>query len=197
MIVHPWGEVEYNKAREMMQKVHTRACKDRQNHLILCSHPKIFTVGYDEKRVFSVKTVKTDRGGSVTCHSPGQNIYYFCFQVPNPAKFYKKVILVFEKFFDIYLPIAKFDKRNPGFYIENRKISSLGFRYSKGVSLHGVALNIDIDLEFHSQVNPCNLRGVIPTSLKEEGVSLTSEEVDKKIVTYIKEIFNDTIQAKS
>ncbi len=189
MIIHNWGEIEYRKGREMMQAVHDEALKDKKNHLIICSHPNVFTVGYDENRSFKVDTIKCDRGGSITCHSPGQNIYYFCFQVKNPAFFYKKVIDSFGKFFNKHLPNVQFDKKNPGFYIENRKISSLGFRYSQGVSLHGVAVNVDVDLLFHSQVNPCNLNGIVPTSLKNEGAFLTQDEVNKEMTTFIKEVF--------
>jgi len=190
MIIHNWSEIEYSKGYEMMQTVHNIALKDKKNHLILCSHPNVFTVGYDEKENFNVDTVKCDRGGSITCHSPGQNIYYFCFQVKNPAFFYKRVIDSFDKFFNKYLPNVIFDKKRPGFYIENRKIASLGFRYSQGVSLHGVALNVDVDLPFHLQVNPCNLIGIEPTSLRNEGLFLGQDEVNKEMINFIKESFS-------
>lgn len=193
MILHNWGEIEYLKARKKMQDIHEKAQKDGQNHLILCSHPEVFTVGVDEKNSFNVPIIKTDRGGSITCHSKGQNIYYFCFQISNPAKFYKRVLEAFEEFFKNNLPSVKYDRKNPGFYIENKKIASLGFRYSKGVSLHGVALNVDVDLDLHSKVNPCNLPNILPTSLKNEGVTLSQEEVDKKIVQLIKKSFNDAV----
>ena len=195
MILHRWGEVEYNKAREMMQEVHTLAQKDGKNHLILCSHPDIFTVGVAEDEQFAVRVVQSDRGGSITCHSVGQNIFYFCFQVQNPARFYKKVVQSFEKFFEKYLPTVAYNKAQAGFYTQNRKIASLGFRYSHGVSLHGVALNVDVDLAFHSQVNPCNLEGIVPTSLHSEGCMLTQEAVDKEIVSLLERSFDDAIQA--
>jgi len=191
MRVHRWGEVEYKIARERMQKVNTKALNDGQNHLILCSHPNIFTVGSTEKERFCVDVIQTDRGGSITCHSAGQNIFYFSFQVKNPALFYKKVLTAFECFFMKYLPEVFYDKNQAGFYIQNRKIASLGFRYAKGVSLHGVALNVDVDLAFHSQVNPCNLEGIIPTSLGAEGVSITQERVNQEIVCFIEKSFDD------
>lgn len=193
MILHRWGEIEYVQARERMRSVHEKAQEDGQNHLILCSHPTVFTVGSDEKNQFDVVTVQSDRGGSITCHSSGQNIYYFCFQVLQPAQFYRKVVNSFEEFFMKYLPEVKYDKKNPGFYIENRKIVSLGFRYAQGVSLHGVALNVNVDLRLHSQIPPCNLTKIIPTSLKNEGLSLTQKEVDKKIVQLLEKYFEDAV----
>jgi len=191
MIVHSWGEVEYIKARQMMQDIHTKALADKQNHLILCSHPEVFTKGCDENKLFDIDVLQSDRGGSVTCHSRGQNIYYFCFQVEQAALFYKKVLNAFEDFFIQYLPDVKYEKKNPGFYIQNRKIASLGFRYSQGVSLHGVALNVDVNLAFHAQIPPCNLRGITPTSLANEGVKLSEDTVNKEMIRYIQKSFND------
>ena len=195
MKLHEWGEVEYTKARDMMQSVHKKALYDGENHLILCSHPNIFTIGSSEKKKFCVETLQCDRGGSITCHSPGQNIFYFCFQVKNPPHFYKRVLTAFEYFFMQTLPEVTYDKKEAGFYIQNRKIASLGFRYEKGVSLHGVALNVDVDLAFHSQVNPCNLEGIVPTSLHNEGCMLTQEAVDQELIALLERSFDDAIQA--
>ena len=193
MIVHNWGEIAYTQARKQMQEIHAQALKDGENHLILCLHPNIFTVGSDVQDSFAVETVQSDRGGSITCHTRGQNIYYFCFGVKNPARFYKKVLHSFEDFFMKYLPAVKYDKTNPGFYIQNRKIASLGFRYSQGVSLHGVALNVDVDLAFHAQVAPCNLAGIVPTSLANEGILLSQESVNKALLTSIQKRFDDAV----
>lgn len=193
MIQHQWGAIAYTRAREQMHSVHVKAKQDGQNHLILCSHPAIFTVGSDEKKQFDVATLQSDRGGSITCHSSGQNIYYFCFQVPHPAHFYRKVLNTFEEFFITNLKEVKYDKKNPGFYIENRKIASLGFRYAQGVSLHGVALNVNVDLALHSQVPPCDLTNIVPTSLDNEGLSLTQKAVDEQIVQLLEKHFDDAV----
>jgi len=191
MIVKKWGVVAYNEAREAMDEVHKCAVADGENYLILCSHPNIFTVGSDSQERFEENVIACDRGGSVTCHSPGQNIFYFCFQVKHPPRFYRKVLSAFESFFQNHLPAVKYDKTRPGFYIENRKIASLGFRYRDGVSLHGVALNVDVDLEFHSKIAPCNLEGIVPTSLHNEGLYLTQEQINASLVEYIVKSFDD------
>ncbi len=193
MIVHRWGVIEYKKAREMMDKVHFSAKMDRKNHLILCSHPKVFTVGSDRKKEWGVDVVYTDRGGSVTCHSEGQAVFYFCFLVESPPLFYKNVKKVFKEVFCSLDKRIYFDRKNPGFYIGNRKLSSLGFRYKEGVSLHGVSVNIDVDLKFHSLVNPCGLKGIVPTSLKEEGISVSKEEFEEMVLKKICEIFDESL----
>ncbi len=193
MVLHRWGIVSYESARDKMQKVHVLARKDGQNHLIFCSHPKIFTVG-SEGGEWPIATVRTDRGGSITCHSEGQLVSYFCFQARKPPLFYRRVLNAYRGLFDEVLPKALYDKERPGFYVGRRKIASLGFRYSEGVSLHGVALNVDVDLKFHALVSPCNLEGVVPTSLFAEGVALSMEEVESLLIEKISEAFDDPLQ---
>lgn len=196
MKVHKLGLISYERAVQKMEEIHLCAVKERKNHLILCQHPDVFTVGMDAwETSFKVKVVKTDRGGSISCHSPGQNIYYFCFHSPYPARFFSKVTSVFESFFKSYLPRVEYDRDKPGFYIQSRKLSSLGFRYRQGVSLHGVALNVDVDLCLHNIINPCNLDGIRSSSLKAEGLTLTCQEVDEAILKSVLREFDESIQA--
>ncbi len=194
MILHRWGELPYPEAMKQMEQVHKAAKEDGQNHLILTQHPPCFTVGQEAwQEQWDVPVYKSNRGGSVTCHAPGQNIYYFCFHVKNPPLFFRKVQKAFSRFFH-KLPLSiHFDKHNPGFYIQNRKLCSLGFRYKEGVSLHGVSLNVDVDLDFFNQLPPCNLQGITATSLFAEGVKLLPDDVDEKIVTHIAEVFDDPL----
>lgn len=194
MIVHEWGLIEYEKAHLKMKDIHKTAVQNGENHLILCQHPDIYTLGQNEKEsLFDVQTYKTDRGGSISCHSKGQNIYYFCFHSPSPARFFANIISVYKKFFNMHLSEAFYDKKNPGFYIEDAKLLSLGFRYKKGFSLHGVSLNVCVDLDFHNRISPCNLKGIRSSSLKEQGLSISCEDVNEQIVKNICEVFNESI----
>ena len=195
MILHDWGEVPYGDAMGRMRGIHQQAVEGGDNHLIFCSHPDIFTVGTDDKNQWGVPTVRSDRGGAITCHSPGQLVTYFCFQAKIPARFYAKVLEAYSRFFEETLPAVTYDKKRPGFYIENRKIASLGFRYSNGVSLHGVSLNIDVDLALHNRVNPCGLEGIHATSLAAEGTEVAMEIVKTALQTQISEVFCDPLQA--
>ncbi len=195
MILHDWGEVPYEEAMGRMRSIHKQAAESGDNHLIFCSHPEIFTVGADDKEAWEVPTLRSDRGGAITCHSPGQLVAYFCFQAMVPARFYAKVLEAYSNFFEEILPTVAYDKERPGFYIENRKIASLGFRYSSGVSLHGVSLNVDVDLALHNCVNPCGLKGVRATSLTAEGCKLSMDAAKALLRSQISEVFCDPIQA--
>jgi lipoyl(octanoyl) transferase len=191
MIIHKLGIIKYQQAYLKMQQIHNQAIEDGCNHLICCSHLPIFTIGKDDNNSWDVDVYRSDRGGSITAHSLGQSVFYFCFQVSNPILFYRKVLYSFDKFFDELLPQVRYDKTKPGYYIDNRKIASLGFRYSNGVSMHGVALNVDVDLDFHSKVNPCGLKDIIPTSLANEGVVLSIDEANSRVINSIQRVFDD------
>lgn len=193
MILHHWGCIDYAKARQKMGEVHRKASQDGKNHLIFCEHLPVFTVGMQDAKEWSVPVFKTDRGGSITCHSPGQLVCYFCFQVREPMLFYRRVRRTFEAFFSNTLPHVFYDSKQAGFYCENRKIASLGFRYAEGVSLHGVSLNIDVDFMLHNKVNPCGIKGVHATSLKKEGIHMTREEAEHLILEYICEGFDESV----
>jgi len=194
LILHKWGTVEYERAMKMMREIHSLAKREGKNHLIVCSHPKVFTVGAEgRKKEWKIRVVHTDRGGSVTCHSEGQSVFYFCFSIGTPSLFYAKVKRVFSEVFEKLDERIFFDKKRPGFYIENRKLSSLGFRYEDGVSLHGVSVNIDVDLKFHSLVNPCDLKGVLATSLRKEGIFIEKEEFEEMVVEKVCEIFDESV----
>ncbi|PHS58331.1 MAG: lipoyl(octanoyl) transferase [Sulfurimonas sp.] len=193
MIVHNWGLINYEHAHNKMLEIHKNALSDKQNHLILCQHPEIYTLGYDEEDIFDVKSLKTDRGGSISSHSEGQNIYYFCFHSPYPARFLANIISVYTSFFKQYLADVYYDKKKPGFYIGSKKLLSLGFRYKQGVSLHGVSLNVDINLDFHNKIKPCNLKGFSSSSLVEQGLNLSCKDVDTLIIQNICEAFNESV----
>jgi lipoyl(octanoyl) transferase len=86
-----------------------------------------------------------------------------------------------------------YDTKQAGFYIENRKIASLGFRYAQGVSLHGVSMNIDVDLDLHNRVSPCGIDGIVATSLKKEGIEMTIKEMENLVVQHIGEGFDESL----
>ena len=175
-----------------MDQIHTLARQDGQNHLIFCEHLPVFTVGPEGAGEWPVPTVPTDRGGSITCHAPGQLVAYFCFQAPQPARFYRRVVRAYDSFFSTMRLSARYDRHRPGWYLKKRrKIASLGFRYREGVSLHGVALNVDPDLEFCNRIAPCNLADVRATSLRAEEVQTTMEEVRKALLVTIAKAFGE------
>lgn len=184
------GIVDYLQAYEEMKKIHSIAVENQENYLILCEHYDVYTIGQNEKgENFPVPVIKTDRGGSITFHGVGQPIFYFVFKVDSPKNFYRKVVKSFDEVFKTLSDKIYYDFKNPGFYVENRKVASLGFRYSKGYSLHGVAVNHSVDLKKFNIIKPCNLNGYTATSLINEGINIEKEELKNKVVEKIKKFF--------
>ena len=165
--------------------------KQKENFLLFATHNPIFTVGKNEADNFPF-AFKTDRGGSITYFDEGTLMVYFIFNIKNPAFFYKNVKRTISKFFENFPLDIYYDKKNPGFYIENRKIASLGFRYENNRSKHGVSIHLEPNLDEFNKINPCNLKGIKATSLKNEGIDISINEAKNLLKNIIKEVFNET-----
>ena len=112
----------------------------------------------------NIPVVQSDRGGQVTWHGPGQMVIYFMFDL-NRLKWNVRTLVSYAE----QLMIDLLNKYNieayakpdaPGVYVNDRKIGSLGFKIRKGRSYHGLALNIDCDLEGFHTINPCGYAGL-------------------------------------
>ncbi|ACN99590.1 lipoyl(octanoyl) transferase LipB [Sulfurihydrogenibium azorense] len=177
------GILDYLEGYKEMRNIHSKAVESGENYLILCQHYDVYTVGENEKEEnFPVPVVKTDRGGSITFHGIGQPIFYFVFRVNSPKIFYRKVVKSFDEVFKSLSDKIYHDFKNPGFYIEKRKLASLGFRYSKGYSLHGVAVNHSVNLEKFNLIKPCNLDGYTATSLIAEGINIDIDNLKNEVI---------------
>ena len=173
------GLVEYERFLEIQEYLHKRAVKQNREYTIFASHYPVFTKGLNENEFEFA--VKVDRGGSITYFDEGSFMIYFIHKVSSPPIFYKKVIKLLQQFFSFDKRIY-FDSKKAGFYIETRKICSLGFSYKKGYSKHGVSIHLNNNLENFNKINPCNLEGITATSLHNEGYKLSRDEVKRKII---------------
>jgi lipoyl(octanoyl) transferase len=183
--------IDYEKWIELMKRLSKAALLSDKDYLVFTTHNPVFTVGKNEADKFPW-AFKTDRGGSITYFDEGTLMVYFIFHIKNPAFFYKNVRKSIQKFFNNFPLDIYYDKEKPGFYIQNRKIASLGFSYKNGISNHGVSIHLNPDLEKFNEINPCNLSGIKATSLYNEGIDISIEEAKKIIIPIIKEIFNET-----
>ena len=112
----------------------------------------------------NIPVVQSDRGGQVTWHGPGQMVIYFMFDL-NRLKWNVRTLVSYAEQLMIDL-LNKYDIEAyakpdaPGVYVNDRKIGSLGFKIRKGRSYHGLALNIDCDLDGFHTINPCGYAGL-------------------------------------
>ena len=168
--------VKYEDALKFMEKRLLEIDQNKSNDLIwTLEHEDIYTAGttYNENEVLdkSIKILKTNRGGKITYHGPGQLICYFVIDLKKIKKDIRKFISIIEKTIIEtlkYYQIDSFpDKDNIGvWYNDNsniKKIAAIGVRVSKWIAYHGFSININNNLEKYNAIIPCGIKdkGVI------------------------------------
>lgn len=155
---------------------------DTPDQLWMLEHPPVFTQGQAGKpehvlKQVDIPIVQSDRGGQVTYHGPGQLIVYPLVNLRrlqlNVRDFVTRIEHSVIKWLSVYNICASAREDAPGVYVEGSKIASLGLRVRRGCSFHGVAINIDVDLQPFNYINPCGLQGMKMVRLAD----LTSEKV--------------------
>ena len=168
------------KAIKIMEKrlleIHTKSSKDL---IWTLHHDNIYTAGtsYKENEILdkSIKVFKTNRGGKITFHGPGQLICYFVIDLKKRKKDIRKFISTIEKTIIDTLKIYNIktfaDKKNIGIWYnknnEVKKVAAIGVRISKWIAYHGFSLNINNDLQKYKAIIPCGIKDKGVTNLKE------------------------------
>jgi lipoyl(octanoyl) transferase len=162
----------------MQQFTETRG-PDTPDELWFTEHPPVFTLGLNASREHllapgDIPVVQVDRGGQVTYHGPGQLMVYPLLDLKRSGLGIRALVTALEQ---AVVDLASgFDIRAaskagaPGVYVHGRKLASVGLRIRRGASYHGMALNVDVDLEPFSRINPCGFEGLEMTDLRRLGV---------------------------
>ena len=172
--------VNYQDAKEFMEKRLLDIDQHKSNELIwILEHKDLYTAGtsFNENEIIdkSIDILKTNRGGKITYHGPGQIICYFVINLKKRKKDIRKFISIIEKtiietlkFFDID---SFADKENIGIWHnengEIKKIAAIGVRVSRWIAYHGFSINIDNDLKKYNAIVPCGIRDKGVTTLKQ------------------------------
>ena len=153
---------------------------DTRDELWFTEHPPVFTLGLNADREHllapgDIPVVQIDRGGQVTYHGPGQLMIYPLIDLRRSGTGVRHLVTALEQCVVRLAAGHGIDAaarpEAPGVYVLGRKIASVGLRVRRGASYHGMALNIDIDLEPFSRINPCGYRGLEMTDLRRLGVT--------------------------
>ncbi len=174
--VRALGLVDYMTAWQAMQRFTNGRGPDTQDEIWLLQHPPVFTQGQAGKAEHlllpgDIPVVQADRGGQVTYHGPGQLVCYLLLDVRRLGVGVRELVNRIEgSLIDLLAgygveALARPDA--PGVYVEGAKIASLGLRIRNGRSFHGLALNVDMDLEPFRRINPCGYAGMRMTQLAE------------------------------
>jgi lipoyl(octanoyl) transferase len=187
------GLVEYRLAWETQREVHTDVVDGGREAVLLLEHPPVFTCG---KRTDAherpldpggADVIDVDRGGKITFHGPGQLVGYPIVRLPDHVRVVDYVRRVEEALIRVCADLGVASARVPGrsgVWLRatgtrpERKIAALGIRVSRGVTMHGFALNCDVDLDWYDRFVPCGIADASVTSLSAElGRDVTVAEV--------------------
>ena len=197
-------EIKFSKKRIPYKKamlfLHKRVEEVKNGHnrelIWVLEHPKTYTAGVSFKRDEiidkQIKVIKTNRGGKITLHNPGQKIVYFVINLNNRKKDIRKLINVIEISIIEFLKILKINARNDnnniGIWVKGKKIAAIGLRVSKWVAFHGFSINISNNLKEYFKIAPCGLDNTKITSVFSEK-KIVPKKYEKKLINiFIKNI---------
>ncbi len=211
-----WGLIEYNDAWNKQEEIFRETIqlktdgKQTENTLVFCEHPHVYTLGksgdeqnlllnYIQLQAADAQFVKTNRGGDITYHGPGQIVGYPIFDLANFNIGLKKYIyLIEEAIINTLLDYGIKSERlegATGVWLDTekpacRKICAIGVRSSRFVTMHGFALNVNTNLTYFEHINPCGFIDKGVTSLEKElGKKVDMEEVKKNLTANFHTLF--------
>ena len=186
--------IEYKEAIDFLEKRLVQVNENKSSELIwILEHPNTYTAGtgYDESHILdkSIKVVKTNRGGKITYHSPGQIICYFVIDLNKRKKNIRKFTNIIEKTIIETLNEYKInsfnDPENIGIWVKHekkiKKIAAIGIRISKWIAYHGFSINVNNNLENYNKIIPCGIKdkGILNLKLLKDQ---NYDELSNKII---------------
>jgi len=168
--------INYKKALQLLEKRVNRVREGDRELVWFLEHPVTYTAGIRSKKEEildkSINVIKTNRGGKITLHNPGQQIVYFVINLNKRKKDVRNLVRQVEdaiiKFLKIYRIESYADKKDIGIWVKRRKIAAIGIRVSRWVAYHGFSINIKNNLNEYKKIIPCGLDNRKITSLKNE-----------------------------
>ena len=191
--------IGYKKAMNFLNKRVDELKNGKNKELIwVLEHPKTYTAGvsFSHKDILNktVNLIKTNRGGKITLHNPGQTVVYFAINLNKRKKDIRKFINVIEdsiiEFLKIYRINAKKDKKNIGIWVNDKKIAAIGLRVSRWIAFHGCSININNNIKDYLKIIPCGLdnrkitsinleKKVIPRNFKKKLADIFTKNIEK------------------
>ena len=193
--------VEYKEAIDFLEKRLAQINQKKAKELIwILEHPSIYTAGtnYNESEILdrSINVIKTNRGGKITYHGPGQSIFYFVIDLNKRKRDIRKFTTTIENIIIQTLKEYKInafnDRDNIGIWVNHKnkikKIAAIGIRVSRWIAYHGFSININNSLEKYNKIIPCGIKNKSVSSLKLIKDQNYDELNDKIINNFIKNL---------
>jgi lipoyl(octanoyl) transferase len=169
--------IPYESAFKFLKRrVDTLKKQKGKDLLWILEHPLSFTGGIRSKKNEildkNIKIIKTNRGGKITLHNPGQKIIYFVLNLNNKKKDIRNLVKQIEvsivEFLKLYGIKSYTDKKNIGVWVKGKKIAAIGIRVSQWIAYHGCSININNNLDHYKKIIPCGLDNNKITSIENE-----------------------------
>lgn len=195
------GLQPYLPVFERMQAFTNQRTEHTPDEFWVLEHEPVFTQGQAGKAEHlinpgDIPVVQVDRGGQVTYHGPGQLVIYLLIDLKRNKLGVRDLVTLMEQSvvdaLGEYVIDAAPRSDAPGVYVDGRKICSLGLRVRKGRSFHGLALNVDMDLEPFLRINPCGYAGLEMIQLKQFDPAVKIESVSQSLVTCLSKFIGYT-----
>ena len=186
IVVKRLGRAEYQPTWQAMREF-TRGRQDATpDELWLVEHFPVYTVGQGAQVPEignAIPVVRTDRGGDITYHGPGQIVLYALVDLARRAIKVKRFVWLLEQaVIDLLGRPAERKPGAPGVYVEGAKIAALGIRVVRGRAYHGLALNVDMDLSPFDAIDPCGYPGLRVTQTKDLGVAVSADQLARSVM---------------
>ncbi|EMP57435.1 lipoyltransferase [Marinobacter santoriniensis NKSG1] len=194
LIVRRLGEQPYQETWDAMKQFTADRDDATADEIWCLEHPRVFTqgqAGKAEHLLFpgDIPVIKVDRGGQVTYHGPGQLVVYLMLDLPRKKMGVRSLVDTIEQGIvgtlgDLGIEAAARPDA-PGVYVGDAKIASLGLRVRRGCSFHGLALNVAMDMEPFSRINPCGYAGMAMCQVTDFVPGKTVSDLDKRLVQHL------------
>lgn len=194
LVIKRLGLVEYEPTWRDMQTFTDRRDAQTADEIWLLQHPPVYTLGLNGSPEHllapaDIPVINIDRGGQVTYHGPGQLVVYPMIDLRRQSLGVRELVSALEQSVIDLAANHGIDAQAradaPGVYVAGRKLASLGLRIRRGCSYHGLAFNIDMDLEPFSRINPCGFEDLEVTQLKDLGGPADLELVATELEQYL------------
>lgn len=162
---------------------------DNADEIWLTQHEPVYTLGQgapDRAVGNTIPVVRSDRGGDITYHGPGQVVLYALVDLARRGIKVKRWVWLLEQaVIDLIGHGAERRPGAPGVYVDGAKLAALGIRVVRGRAYHGLALNVDMDLSPFSAIDPCGYPGLKVTQLRDLGISWTVEQAGERLAEHL------------
>jgi lipoyl(octanoyl) transferase len=186
IVVNDKGRQDYLPMLRAMREFTSKRDEHSADEIWLVEHPPVYTLGQGAEDVAArngIPVVRSDRGGEITYHGPGQVVLYALIDLARRGIKVKRFVWLLEQaVIDLLQGRGERRAGAPGVYVDGAKVAALGIRVSRGRAYHGLALNVDMDLAPFSAIDPCGYPGLQVTQLRNLGLTSDVSQVKRELV---------------